>query len=387
MNASKIPMSKADHGFSLIEVLIAVLVLAIGMLGLGAVFPAIIAEQRDSFEVVEGENAAAAAAALLTNREMVDFRLIDSTFGKRTNADNELYISDWIVPQGGSDFYGWSTSVPGYYVDDGTRQSQEFAGSQSGTWSFNANRAAGDANTYPEATELPVRARLYPQPFSGKSPRFVWDVALRRELSGNRLQAAIFVRRIDARIRIPKDYTLDSVLTGGGGINQNLVRLPVALSPTGQPAADTGTNGEIYAAIQMLEVQVDDRRLDWLILPTDQPIGSGNADSSIDLATKVGQKLVDNTGVVRTVVGTPAVGQDAVAAEYTGNARIVQVDPPFLPENAGGSATDQVRPDSNTTFPSTLLNERAKRASWVRQVIFTPRTPVAVRVITLGDNS
>ncbi len=368
------------NGFSLIEVLIAVLVLAIGMLGLGAVFPAIIAEQRDSFEVVEGENAAAAAAAMITNRELVDFSLLGDSFGKASTAANEQYVSDWVVPQFGSNFYDWTTSVPAFYVDDQTRASQEFMGSETGTWSYNANRAPGDANMYPALTELPMRARLYPMPYSGKQPRFVWDIALRREAGGDRLSAAIFVRRIDARIRVPRDHSLDDVLTGNGGINPDLVRLPVALSPLGQPAPDTG-NGEVYANIQMLEVEVYEEKLDWLVFKTGPFF-----DTSVGFATKPGQKLVDNTGVVRTVIG-PAPQDPGASFMLDSDQRAVLVDPPFEAKNAGGSDTDDVRPDRNTLSTTGLPNERSKRASWVRQVIFTPRTPVAVRVVTLEENS
>lgn len=379
---------KVPHraGFSLIEVLIAVLVLAIGMLGLGAVFPAIIAEQRDSFAVIEGENAAASAESLLRNPEMVDFRLLDESFGKKNDDPNELYLYDWVVPPLGREFYDWTTPLPGYYLDFSTFNSQDLRGSASGMWSFNANEAPGDALMYPSLTVLPVSARLYPQPNSGKQPKFVWDVALRREPSGDRLQAAIFVRRVDARIRVPRGATLSEVLRGadpnsGGGFDENFFRLPVAvdLGNEGRPSFDDGNDLRVYANIQMLEVEVYPEHLDWLVF-----VPSQYTDTSINLASRVGQQLVDNTGVVRRVVG---IAQPDSSSPIPSGYPVVIVDPPFEFANAGGSQTDDVRPIRNTTVDNMLPNERAKRASWVRQVIFTPREPVAVRIVTLEDES
>lgn len=363
------------NGFSLIEVLIAVLVLAIGMLGLGAVFPAIIAEQRDSFEVVEGENASSAAAALITNREFVNFSLLSEDFN-RPDLNGARYSHEWVVPQDGLSFYGWTTPMPAFNF-------------QTGLWSYNFN----DSNVNPtidivrqnpELGQIPVGARLYPQPYSGKDPRFVWDLALRREPGGDRVQAAIFVRRIDARVRVPTGYSLSDVLTGSNGVPGGQ-RLPVAIDPnTGRPVADDGNN-KFYANIQMLEVEVHPERLDWLVIPDDQPIGSDFADTSIDLATSSGQKLVDNTGVVRTVIGLAELGSDDDSTQLRGRGRVVVVDPPFAASNAGGSRTDRARPsDSGTNNDPDWDDERA---SWVRQVIFTPRTPVAVRIVTLEDDS
>ena len=70
------------RAFTLIEVLIAILVLAIGLLGLGAVFPAVIAEQRNAFAVIEGENTASSAEAMLSNREFLDFALLSQDFNR-----------------------------------------------------------------------------------------------------------------------------------------------------------------------------------------------------------------------------------------------------------------------------------------------------------------
>jgi len=368
---------ESRRAFSLVEVLIAILVLAIGLLGLGAIFPAVIAEQRNAFAVIEGENVASAAQALLSNSEIIDFSLISTDFNKKNANADERYSYEWTVPQDGNaaNYYGgWPSPIPSY------------ADFTTGLWSMNANGSSINTdisivNSNPWVGQIPVSTRLFPQPYSGKDPKFVWDVALRREPSGDRLQAAIFVRRIDARIRVPKNYTLSDVLTNGGStVLPTEPILPVAIDASnGRIAVDDGINGNlVYAAIQTLQVKVHPEHLDWLIFEDGR---NPALDGSVGFASKSGQQLLDNTGVVRTVTGIPTVDpSDPLASEFTNN-RVVLIDPPFTLQNAGGSDTNNARPSSNTNN----VDWDDERASWVRQVIFTPRTPVAIRVVNLEE--
>jgi hypothetical protein len=116
--------------------------------------------------------------------------------------------------------------------------------------------------------------------------------------------------------------------------------------------------------------------LDWLIFEDAQNV---NMDTSISFATKPGQKLVDNIGTVRTVLGPPAF-DSSITILSDPNARVVRVDPPFRFSQGVDSTGNLVANDN-------LASTDAERSTWVRQVIFTPRTPVTIRVITLEEDS
>ncbi|MBL4810078.1 MAG: prepilin-type N-terminal cleavage/methylation domain-containing protein [Phycisphaerales bacterium] len=372
-------------GFTLIEVLIAMLILALGLLGLGAVFPAVIVQQRNAVTVVEGESVASMAEAIVTSSpEIIDFSdWFDTTLGspaEHFGKDSTGAITyEWIV--GPLEPYNGYQQRPGFVNDNGD---PSFNGSQDGYWYPNLD----DLDTRPSTSvdlskALSVADRLIPQPYSGKDPKYVWDLVARRTPGSNRPQLGIFIRLIDQRIRVPINATLSDVLVRTAGTAGDAPALPVALDRlTGKPVvdheADFGDN-IVYAAPQALQVQVVSDHLDWLIF---EDANNPMFDTSISFATKPGQKLLDNTGTVRTVLG-PATGPDSVIPDT----RIVRIDPPFKPSHA---ANDSVSYNADNNDPENLADEQAKiaaRTSWVRQIVFTPRTPLAIRVVTLEENS
>ncbi|MCE7974053.1 MAG: prepilin-type N-terminal cleavage/methylation domain-containing protein [Leptolyngbya sp. PLA1] len=331
------------RGFSLIEVLIAVVVLSLGLLGLAAVFPVVVTQQRRASDSVQGVSLERSAGEALLN----DTRLTQPSYGPLVNPDNRF---GWDMLIGDT---AWSDREQWVLAEDTDASSPlEYAGGQ-------LNFRAGTTLRY----SMPAVQRVNPKTESaggGTDPKYVWDFVARRVDAGfdlndagpsqaeqraamedDNVQVALFVRRIDSGIRKGPNSLLALI--------RNAAVLPVAVSPaTGAPTNDG--RGD-YSEIRRIDV----RRVN----------GTQGRQISLDPAVALpqlrglvaipGQQLVDQIGVVHRVVG--------VVPSTVPNELIVRIEPPLSPK-------------------VDIFNQT--HGGGEMHMLFTPQAPLGVRVITIS---
>jgi Tfp pilus assembly protein PilV len=307
--------SHAAAAFSLIEILISVLILALGLLGLGALFPVVLREQRIGTENIQGVLVTNNTKALLAQ---MDLNALLPTVGPPTR-----------------DVWGnWR-----WRLANGTAALDNNA-YQFGEW-FVADVDADGAAEFGDpgsnaAVRVPLSARLHPSAGADRdSPQFVWDVAVHRVsdfVAGNSsitdpLQAVIFVRKIDPRIRVAPDRTLRQVLLGDG-IPAGERRLPLGRQngTTFLPTLD-GTDGS--GGLRYSTPLTAERGTHFDITPGDgryiNNVDRGRNDGIGALMAQPNQKLVDNLGNIYTV---EAIEQDPAS---TTRSRL-RINPPISPQ-------------------------------------------------------
>ncbi len=202
-----------NRAFSLIEVLIAIVVLALGLLGIAAVFPAVLTQQRSTTDTIQGTSLERSVRDLIRAHKELNATSIDSD---RSGVLDDDEHRGWKVLLGNPD---WSVPVypepldPSNAMFDGDF---ELPGNVTAANGLSMDSANGDMYlVYGSAPVIyiPYRQRLL-QATSGRA-LYVWDFAARRLGAGstpginppppdaNRpfaddsIQIAVFIRRTD----------------------------------------------------------------------------------------------------------------------------------------------------------------------------------------------
>lgn len=368
---------RALAAFTLIEVLMSIFVLALGLLGLGALIPGIIREQRVASDRTLGIVVANDAKAYLSARADLGRLGIPPSggagAGMGTTAGRSYGLGVWLRDDNWSPTYAWDTNS----ID---------AGDFEDTGDVIVGQRVGGV----PPVRIPLIDRLYPSPASGlDAPQFVWDFVARRlppmEADGYPMLAdsglgllpgtpeawrtgveiAVFVRRVDTGIRVrPNETGFGVMLRGSNPI------LPVGLDGNGAPTgagADTAQS-QIYAPPLTLRAEYDGSRTSVLRLEADTTLSGAEPGSTVTLqnrlllAAQVGQQLVDNLGNVYTV-------DEAL--------------------DSGGSFVEvRVRPAIPAWVPATTgsVSGWDDEDGWtqIRQVVFVPQPPATAIVFRMG---
>ncbi|MCA9279082.1 MAG: hypothetical protein H6815_13985 [Phycisphaeraceae bacterium] len=341
---------RATSGFTLTEVLFGVIILALGLLGVGAVIPGVIAQQRVANESALAVNALNEAEQALTeNPALWSIYETDSTGAGTTQGLGQRLLDpiwsadqEWDVSRRDIDLMTGDLRVP--------PPGMLAAGAEQAVY-FQADR-------------------LWPKPPHDGTPKFIWDVVFRRStpsdptlrVGPHRVQMAIFLRRVDPGIKLSPGamYTLYEALEHAAGVSGGDYRLAAAADSAGMPTfRGVATGGLLrYSVPITLDVTYDDMYRDRIRLQSSQFDPTITPEQVFAVGSK-NQIIVDNLGTVYRVKnvtsvngGSPTMGSDI----------LLFVDPPV------GKGVES----SNSNNPATLF-----------QIAATVQPPVAVRVIDM----
>lgn len=329
------------RAFTLIEILIAVLVLALGLLGLGAVFPVVVRQQRMASDTVQGITALRSAEAFILSQGRGIIRDNPAATGDLGWLNEpSLTPAPWTIAAQApslSAARGWDLWLVDFRRGPVTDPTGGSGGPELGRQGWSLPTSKWEAPVYvvdpakkdaaisvapvelsatpPVQVEIPMRQRLFPNPdTSGQQPQFVWDFVGRRVVSGTwasqSVQLAIFVRRIDTGIQVPRGKTLSDMLLRRRLQPGDKRFWPVASQPD---AAAYGAGAPTLNGVG-----------DYSTIYTVDFIFSGESRITIQDTTpalrrairQIGQKLIDNRGNVYTVVRLEDKGTDANDSVY-----------------------------------------------------------------------
>lgn len=375
-------------GFSLIEVLIGILVLALGLVGLAAVFPTVVRQQQVAADQSLGVSVGKSAVATLKKHRELSRTLSDANYLEGLNypplttdtldttIDLERLVgwsiltwnTQWSLDGSWDLPYEGTSPTPTEPISIDPASGNCIIGSANGYYV----RQVVNGTTFQDDPRkirtggIAIRTadRLVP---NAETPRFVWDFVARRVDLGERhlgtelrtyrddgVQVVVFVRRIDPGIRVPTNGALRNEIVGGSA-----TRVPVAASPTNVPTLDGlgGTGGVArYSIVQPLQFvfgsDANGPRYDLLDL-------NGPEAALLPYAAQVGQRFVDQLGGVH---------------------KVVEVLEPVNPATRRVRLESAMRADYATAAP---------QPNGAMELIFVPQIPASVEVFSTspGDPS
>ncbi len=296
------------RGFSLIEVLFAVLILGIALLGLGAFFPSVIKQQRTASDATFGVLAAQSARAQVFGYSIFSEPI--ASLGNRTI---------WKAWARGESLFG-----PNY---------RPIALGNTNAWTVLPVNSAGAMLVYPSDASfgratIPMADRLYPSDGSlAREPQFIWDMAVRRLArvpsttgpippGGDDVQIAVFVRRLDPRIQVPRNKSMFQVLSPDE--QTGIRRWPISVdintgraTQDGRYGSQTAYSTPIVANVKFGtrqggtsgEIVRDRLQISGYVNNSGTGLDSIEKSTLFNMCSQPGQKLVDNLGNVYTVIG------------------------------------------------------------------------------------